>query len=452
MSVPRQFNNGDLLVDPAGQTRKYQSADEGGDIDYIRTIRQLVPRWGQMKLLLHEIWFLTHFADPIKHANSIVIYVGAAEGTHIPFLVQMFPWISQWHLYDPRSFTFDQPGQQGQIGEWSNRVILHTGDNGKFTDQIAQEWLQQTIQEDRYIFFITDIRDLGMTDDVVPGVHLSQVEQTLESNRLVDIDMRTQQQWYEILQPRIAKASLKFRLPYPISQKEWEDSGRAEENPYEPESFYEYLYGYMFKQPFTRPGSTETRLIPHNDDTGGIKRYSWNLKLYDQLMYYFTSQQRPLELYTYPEVSGETMQKLMELVPEFRTYNLMIQSPGISWDMASTIFIVAGYLDYADFDLETGLVPFIWAMLSNLNVVGYNRPPETFVRIKGGELYKEWNRTAVTLTSMTGVSPSWHPRAGTTWQLFLGQNPPTQSTMGVYRISPTDMERVQRPFQSKERR
>ena len=49
-----------------------------------------VIHWGQMKLLLCEIEFLTRYSTNAK----TVLYVGAAPGTHIVYLMQLFPHLN----------------------------------------------------------------------------------------------------------------------------------------------------------------------------------------------------------------------------------------------------------------------------------------------------------------------------------------------------------------------
>src|SRR5690606_11262993 len=54
--------------------------------------------FGQLKLLMSEIEFLTFYWNPsIK--NPIVVYIGAAPGTHLDMLSKMFPSF-EFHLYD----------------------------------------------------------------------------------------------------------------------------------------------------------------------------------------------------------------------------------------------------------------------------------------------------------------------------------------------------------------
>src|SRR3990167_6735439 len=58
--------------------------------------------WGQRKLFISELVLLT------KHAKSgdTVLYIGAAPGTHIRFLIELFPNL-KWVLYDKRPFDIE---------------------------------------------------------------------------------------------------------------------------------------------------------------------------------------------------------------------------------------------------------------------------------------------------------------------------------------------------------
>lgn len=58
-----------------------------------------VLHWGQMKLLLGEIEFLT----PYMHIQNLcVVYVGSAPGHHLKVLVDLMPETWTWELYDDR--------------------------------------------------------------------------------------------------------------------------------------------------------------------------------------------------------------------------------------------------------------------------------------------------------------------------------------------------------------
>src|SRR5271170_7957656 len=52
--------------------------------------------WGQRKLLLNEIEFLTVYGD----RSDTIIYIGAADGLHLEYLSKLFP-NHNFILYDP---------------------------------------------------------------------------------------------------------------------------------------------------------------------------------------------------------------------------------------------------------------------------------------------------------------------------------------------------------------
>ena len=62
--------------------------------------------WGQRKLLLAEMEFLSECEDE-SDLDTVVVYAGAAPGNHIPLLIRMFSnLIDVWELFDPRPFSW----------------------------------------------------------------------------------------------------------------------------------------------------------------------------------------------------------------------------------------------------------------------------------------------------------------------------------------------------------
>ncbi len=59
-----------------------------------------VVHWGQRKLFLGELEFLTAYSTP----GATVLYAGAAPGTHLRFLMELFPTL-HWVLVDPGNFA-----------------------------------------------------------------------------------------------------------------------------------------------------------------------------------------------------------------------------------------------------------------------------------------------------------------------------------------------------------
>lgn len=176
--------------------------------------------WGQRKLLLVLIQFLTLFWDPKKVKSPVVVYAGAAPGIGTGIASLLFPEV-EFHLYDPAPFKVKA----------SKRIHLY---QDYFTDEIAEQWAIQQ-QKDNNVYFISDIR----TADYTTAKNLDENEKSIWS------DMELQMKWHKIIQP--VQSQLKFRLPYTGGNR--------------PETV-NYLVGYLFKQAWAPQTSTESRLVP----------------------------------------------------------------------------------------------------------------------------------------------------------------------------------------------
>mgnify|MGYP002148367995 CR=1 FL=1 len=134
---PSYFLLEDLMLKPSDPTLQYtRSKAYGKEAIYI-------PTWKEYRNLLSELWFFSQFGDPVKHNGTLVIYVGAADQIHLPVLIQLLPWIKQWHLYDTRHFSYGDGSSREPTGvrpEWINRVHIYSGKEGEFTNQTAKEW------------------------------------------------------------------------------------------------------------------------------------------------------------------------------------------------------------------------------------------------------------------------------------------------------------------------
>lgn len=93
-----------------------------------------VEHWGQRKLLLSEIEFLTTHAKP----GQLVIYAGAAPGNHVPFLAeQLFPHL-RFLLVDPAPFACKQT-QQIQIRNVSKHKQRNSTDATQRSESADRE-------------------------------------------------------------------------------------------------------------------------------------------------------------------------------------------------------------------------------------------------------------------------------------------------------------------------
>jgi hypothetical protein len=184
--------------------------------------------WGQRKLLMTEIDFLTQYSKE----NDLVLYVGAAPAIHTPLLSKLFPTL-KFILIDPMKFS---------IHETDNIQIRKE----YFTDEKAKEFIGKDF------LFICDIRVSNNEKNYKP------------TEDEVKMDMLIQQKWVEIMKPKFS--ILKFRLP-------WD------------QETFEYLDGNITIQPWGPQSSTETRLIIDNS----LEKRLWNCKIYENQMYYFNT-------------------------------------------------------------------------------------------------------------------------------------------------------------------
>lgn len=232
------------LLASASSARYYRRGNEE---------RTLV-HWGQRKLLLAEIEFLTLHG----HLANTVVYAGAAPGTHLSMLALLFP-NHQLHLYDPAPFNphlvtvSEAPG---------SNVHLH---QEMFTDEVAASW---RTQGETPVLFVCDIRSANLD-----------VQTHDEFEERVVIDMQAQKHWCELMKP--AMASLKFRPP-------WDDKK------------LEYYAGDVYFQIWTGQKSTETRLFT---DCSKLDLYD-NAKYADQLFYFNTISRLALHAHSVKDVEG----------------------------------------------------------------------------------------------------------------------------------------------------
>lgn len=225
-----------------------------------------VIHWGQRKLLLSEIEFLTlyckifdskvHVAE--KSTESLgtqsrqamlpiyVVYAGSAPGTHILYLAKLFPTI-HFELYDPREFSPKL--------KQCDRIKTHVQ---YFTDETANEWKSEE-HKDKTILFISDIRT-GDTESM----------SSEEVEKRVKIDNQWQMGWYYIMKPELSM--FKFRLPY-------DSDGTTE-----------YLDGDIYLQAYAPATSTETRLIVGKD----AKLKTYDDRKFEEQLFYFNNYERIL--------------------------------------------------------------------------------------------------------------------------------------------------------------
>lgn len=234
----------------------------------LKKIPSSLNHWGQLKLLLSEIQFLT----PYKHVSELcVVYIGCSPGHHLKLLVELMPKTWHWRLYDcgvcevfcnkkeqklfrKKCCAPNKLKSDSRIQEKNHEVTI----NREIVKNVTVYQFNMTLNEAK-IIHNKYVRRVQSDDD--PQLLCISDLRTGTSEEKVNTDMVFQKALIETLRPY--QASLKFKLPY---------SG-------EYERYFTYLDGNLFFQSFKPPVSHECRLFTFRGDS--LK----NTKIYDTVEY-----------------------------------------------------------------------------------------------------------------------------------------------------------------------
>ncbi|KJE90063.1 hypothetical protein CAOG_01438 [Capsaspora owczarzaki ATCC 30864] len=218
-----------------------QGYESRRNLSFHRTLRPDAPRmayrrrkhetksvihWGERKMLMSEIEFLSLYGTP----DRLVVYAGAAPGGHMQYLASFFPHL-KFVGVDPAPFKIKQTEQISFRQQY-------------FSNELAQEFLGKGV------LFISDIRS---PDD--------------EIEAQAQADMAAQMRWHEIMQPH--RSMLKFRLP-------WNEGQTM------------YLDGEVYLPVWGPITTTEARLVTHADSTA-LRAYD-NKTYEEQMFFFNTVQ------------------------------------------------------------------------------------------------------------------------------------------------------------------
>ena len=193
---------------------------------------------GQRKLLISEINFLTRYS----HLADTILYVGAAPGTHLNVLIELFPNINKWIFYDPQPIKVNRDSHSAKV------VVI----NKYFTEENAAEY------SDQNVLFISDIRSLPRNVDKPPPDVADQA---------IIRDMKLQKDC--VTNGKFLMSLLKFRMP-------WKGSDTT------------YFDGRLFIEPWSGEYSPELRLI-----TNGLNQKIYSHSKLDNQMYHYNRNVRP---------------------------------------------------------------------------------------------------------------------------------------------------------------
>lgn len=262
--------------------------------------------YGQLKCFLEVLQFLNLYYDPNMHENAQVLYIGAALGTNIGVLANMYPMV-QWHLYDKSKFN-------ERVLKAKN-IFLH---KKNFDDEEEDKWID--IAKRDAVFLVSDIRNTAY-DPSTKNIESNKIN-SLKNEQMVWDDMQLQAKWVKAIQP--TQALLKIRFPYYF--------------PYVTKVEYEYLKGTIYRQAWQRPTSSETRFVPSQpDDKGVYPAAIYNIKAYENVCFHHNMFTRQKLVFTNPFAANN---------PDIKPNDKIAETIGLNNDFDSTLttVIICDYL------------------------------------------------------------------------------------------------------------
>ncbi len=271
--------------------------------------------WGQLKLFLTEIHFLTLSCQKFGSNKKVFIYAGAAPGDHSVLLHKMFPDIT-FILVDPAPFNHTVITYSKSVSNF--KIISGIDGQGFFTNKLA-EYLKNKFHNST-ILFTSDIR-LNNPDEI--DVQQDQIRQF---------------NWIKILEPNISM--VKFRLPY---------------GELIPKGISKYPKGTIFIQPFPGVSSTETRFILYKEDINTISEYSD--EQYERTLFKHNINRSQYKYY----------------IPEKYEYNLLTDGFCNCYDCCLMQQIISDYMKLINLEVtRDSLKDYITKIISQTSTTGKN--------------------------------------------------------------------------------
>lgn len=278
--------------------------------------KKRIRHWGQLKLLMSEIYFLLNvYKKENNWPSKYVVYAGGAPGTHMSYLSKLFPDLC-FILIDPRNFEFPKwfSDVSTNIKEFTNiQDVLSDKETKIFTlkgyltanendNEISihdsDAYIPASIFKELNPMFISDIRSISEEKDASFDT-LSELSVLFDNLRHIDV-LRLMDPCYSLI---------KFRCTYGKVFDNF-DINNVEQS-YKSNSYYDdvlanfekykiespYPEGVIYLQCWQGMSSTETRLFVEKSNNTNIKYYN-NIK-YENQLYHFNNKERLSEYKNY---------------------------------------------------------------------------------------------------------------------------------------------------------
>jgi len=219
------------------------------DIPYLVNYEFTAPKpksvvhWGQLKMFLVTLIFLTKIIKP-DDKEVHIIYPGSGRGNiNLLILCDMFP-NTRWYLIDPIEIL---PKIKYKLNNHKQIIEIR---NEYFTDELAEEYYEKFKNRNFKLLFFSDIR-LSTDDNAILGDNDSNIK------------------WHKIIKPEFSY--LKFRCAY------------------DGNNLYKYYKGTIYTQPYAPGSSTESRILLSTE----LEEYTYNTEEYEGKFIYFNRILRP---------------------------------------------------------------------------------------------------------------------------------------------------------------
>ena len=299
MTRTLEFN---LSVDtPECAYRRHSDDEKSISGKYLR-------HWGQLKLIMSEIQFLTKIfkLQGKKWINRVVVYAGGAPGTHVPYLSKLFPEL-KFILVDPSPFDFttwhtDEPECHEIINntedeknckyrEINERCNIYTI-NGYMTPELSSIFTKFNP------IFISDIRsissDFDDDNDNDASGNLAELSVFFDNFLQMEI-LKTMNPIYSLLKSRctygdnLRRLIEKNEIPLEYKNNKHFEKLIGEDREFH---FTNSLFpsGIFYYQCWQGKTSTESRLFVERQNNTRI--ISYNNKKFENQFFYFNNIQR----------------------------------------------------------------------------------------------------------------------------------------------------------------
>jgi hypothetical protein len=335
-------------------------------------------------LLIRDIEFLTIYLDP--KISTTCVYLRGPTVKHLELVSKMFPSVV-FHVY----------GTGDDSIESSDMIInydrkFEDSDIEKYTNHNNIFLISNLTSVEFYKLKIKNLHDKGIDkfdESGAPIGHATKIKFAIkrasdETAKYDLLDLEYQQKLVLAINPE--KASLSFKLPYPVDGAD---------------RIIPYLNGVVYWNVWDTSTSSETMMVPEKNEDGKYEVKKWNILEYEEWLFFqntrirdFTTYYNPLtdskEFIDSPELVDdyESTAEAFILMRYFQKFNIDIPPNKLNSDVVSLSRTITWILN--NNNIEPGLTSKREYINNKLKVDPFREKKTKTTRVKkiGGETSK----------------------------------------------------------------